>query len=518
MQRIEMDKKELQRRTEAKKRKREEYEKLGGTRYENNPNKPKLPHLNISHPPSKLTYTGFSSSGSNFLQNLEKAKKEIEIKAMETKEFLRSRVYTFGKAQNTNPQSVDEKERYSGIEISRRYLSEDELFKIIDDIKVLRLEKLFAKVYPPDFQTPRYPNWCTLGVLFHKSDIQVTAGGLSRFMNLHITDFKLNVMISIFNQELIEKYNKLKIGDLIAVLNPDIYINKKNNSFNLKLTHKYDSILEIGTARNFGFCTNVSRLGNKRCSSYVDKSVDTLCPFHQEQKFSRTASRRMELQSSARITAPVNRSGVRQKAIYNAKTGQTYLVDDESAPKIDRVSKLQHKFSTPEAHQAYFNSNFVNEKALKERRERQEKERAIAKKKKDIMFQRKLERIREKKATNADLVERELQELEELRKSKESEKIDFGPSQHTIDKKRQEQQKTKLLLERIQKKEKERQTQRTVNEETKPFERISTKQIVLQDSDSDSDSSDGSSKRRDSEVFKRFQAKKLAAAPAKTQK
>ncbi|KAH3682174.1 hypothetical protein WICPIJ_006871 [Wickerhamomyces pijperi] len=494
---IASEREELERKVQLKKLKKEQYEKLGGLKYENNPNKPKLPYQVAQS--STIASSSSKTTTSYFLENLESGTKESQRQDKARRQLQNSRIYTFGKAIESQTELVDEKEFFSGIDIRKRYLSNNTLYDLMKDIKVLRLPKLFAKVSPPDFKPPEYPNWCVVGILYHKSDIKMSLNGSTRYITLGLTDFKFNVSVNIFNQQLIEKYNKLIIGDVIAVLNAEVFLNKQTTTFSLSIRHKYDSVLEIASAKHFAVCKHTVYKTGKQCTGYYDKSQDNCCPYHQEQMLSRAASKRMEFQTSTKLTAPTKRGGSTQKILYDSKNGKNYIMDDETAPKTDRISKLAHKFSTPDAHTAYFNPNFVNEKALKEKRERERQKREILQKKKDIMLERKLQRLRDNNYKKEDTIDLELKELEDIRKNKEGKKIDFGPSKYTIDQKRQENKNTKDLLARI------KQRKSVENEENKPFQRIKQdpkKLVVLDFDDSDSES-DG---EFDQEAFKRFKA------------
>ncbi|KKY24502.1 putative dna replication [Diplodia seriata] len=93
----------------------------------------------------------------------------------------------------------------------------------------------------------------------------------SKFMVLHLTDFKWEIDLFLFGTAF-TSFWKLTPGTLIAILNPGIFPprDKRTGQFSLKIGSSEDTILEIGNARDLGFCKSVKKDG-KECGSWIDK-------------------------------------------------------------------------------------------------------------------------------------------------------------------------------------------------------------------------------------------------------
>ncbi|KAH3666590.1 hypothetical protein WICMUC_005574 [Wickerhamomyces mucosus] len=320
--------------------------------------------------------TNKDHSTSYFIKQLEDSKASRAEEIQSKRKLLAARVYTFDSSIVTQPRAVDETEHYSGLRVNKKYLKDEDVDKIFNDVKVLRLNKLFAKVYPPDFKEPQYSNWCTLGILYNKTEPMTGVSG-SRYVILSLTDFKFTIDIFIFKKELISKYNKLKIGDIISVLNAEIFKKRENDSFGLKINHTMDCLLEIGTSKDFSHCSKITKNGT-RCKNFINKSKESLCSFHNEQQFTSTAAKRMEFQSSYKIHAPVNRFGVKQQMVLGNNSSSNkkgIIIDDNFAPKTDRISKSGVYFTNSSAHKAFFNEDFVNKESLAKKKLELEKKR-----------------------------------------------------------------------------------------------------------------------------------------------
>lgn len=319
----------------------------------------------LKYEPAKEPSPAFNDAptSSYFLQKLEDARKDAQVKKERVRSVINSRIFTFDDIQESEPHEVDEKEFYSGQQISRRYVDLEQLANFFADKKVLRIPKLFAKVAPPDFEEPQYPNWLVIGILSGKTQPKTTSDGKGRYLFLTLTDFKFSIDISMFGSAM-EKYNKLRLGDVIAVLNPDVYVKSDYTldsvrTFGLSIKHKGDCLLEIAKAKNFGLCPSLKK-DKSVCRQPFNKAVESCCQFHQELRMRKTAGKRMEFQGSVRVTSPV-KNGRKQQMLLGKpdKLGgwtNTTIVTDQSGPKINRVNSFRKLFSSGETHEKFFNS------------------------------------------------------------------------------------------------------------------------------------------------------------------
>ncbi|CDR45335.1 CYFA0S17e01882g1_1 [Cyberlindnera fabianii] len=331
-----------------------------------------------SHTPAPST----SSVPSYFLQALEHSENKHEYDKQERRQLIASRVYTFGSSLEIEPQVVDEKEYYSGQDITRRYISADALSKFMEDKKIFRLRKLFATVVEPDFKEPQYANWVVVGILSKKSLPRPTSDGRSKYVVFTLTDFKFNIQVTMFGAA-VEKYNKLRAGDIIAILNPDVYVRLEgaagagglgHKTFSLSIRHSGDCILEIGRAKHFGRCPSQKKDGTI-CSEPINKQAEQCCSYHLELRMRKTAGKRMEFQGSVGQVSPrVN--GKKQELLLGRpdKRGgwkDSIVVTNESAPANDRISKARKYFSTSDRHQAFFNSEVTEAADIKKKQSAQ---------------------------------------------------------------------------------------------------------------------------------------------------
>ncbi|CEP20279.1 Minichromosome maintenance protein 10 AltName: Full=Protein DNA43 [Cyberlindnera jadinii] len=324
-----------------------------------------------------------------FLQKLEETRKKEIDNREQKKTMFKSRIYTFDSIMDSQPVDVDEKEYFSGQLIKRRYVDQQQLTEFFKDKKVMRLPKLYAKVSPPDFEEPKYPNWLVIGIISEKGRPKVTSNGRGRFMTITLTDFNLSVSVSFFNTT-VEKYDRLRIGDVIAILNPDIYIKSDYTAngvktFGLSIRHTGDSVLEIGKSRDFGFCPALRRDGTV-CGTPINKSLQSSCLYHEELRLRRTAGKRMEFQTTVGQRSPSKGGRKQHMMVSNNKIVKVFDANQQQQGPT-HVEKAKKFFSSTNKHEKFFNSEISDFGDIKRKQIRQEKYRSL---RKDIDLQQKL--------------------------------------------------------------------------------------------------------------------------------
>lgn len=195
------------------------------------------------------------------------------------------RDHEFGSYDKLN-ETVEEKEKFSGEIIQQRYISEDRLLKLIQNYKILRISKLFAKVIAPRFEPPNYNNWCFVGTVISKSNPLVSSNG-KKYMMMKVGNFSQSVDVLVIG-DAFKNYWKLRVGEIIIMLNPQI--SKYGGKFNLKLTDNLSSLLEIGLSKTLGYCLFRNRNGEK-CGKVINLQESHLCEYHQQQKYLSKLSR-----------------------------------------------------------------------------------------------------------------------------------------------------------------------------------------------------------------------------------
>ncbi|KAK8214049.1 hypothetical protein IWZ01DRAFT_224306 [Phyllosticta capitalensis] len=202
-------------------------------------------------------------------------------------------------------------ETFSGFHLSRRQLSHNILARAFDKKELFPLPRLLATVKSPDYMPPDVEaDYVVLGIISSKTtprdtrNVQRTQSGAepedggpnrSKFMILRLTDFKWEIDLFLF-EEAFSSFWKLTPGTVIAILNPGIMPprDKANGQFSLKLNSATDTILELGAARDLGFCKSIKADG-KQCTQWVDSRKTEFCEFHVYLQVEKTKRGRMEV-------------------------------------------------------------------------------------------------------------------------------------------------------------------------------------------------------------------------------
>lgn len=262
------------------------------------------------------------------IESNEFASKLYDLKTTET--AYTERVFEFENVPPPKTVATGTKDDISGEVLSRRYISKEALDQLLANKKVLRVQRLLAKVVAPDFSEPDYVNWCFVGVVVHKSEPK-SAVNLKKYMGLRVGNFVHSVDLMLFG-DAFHRYWKLRLGDVVAILNPTV--KKFSGAFNLSLLDDLAAILEIGTLKHFGHCKSTSKLGDQ-CKHVVDTLKNTLCSYHEESKYKQGS--RMELHGSVKPKAPQNQRGERSQMYVNPATNQPAFVLYSGATQKDVV-------------------------------------------------------------------------------------------------------------------------------------------------------------------------------------
>ena len=134
-----------------------------------------------------------------------------------------------------------------------------------------------------------------------------------KYMVFTLTDLKWKVDLYIFNTAYV-RFRKLQPGTLVAILNPTIMPpppgKKDTNRWSLTLNSSDDTILEIGTAKDLGWCKAMKKDG-KPCETWVDNRKTNFCEFHIDRNVEQVRRGRMETQGMSAPFAPGGRSAGR---------------------------------------------------------------------------------------------------------------------------------------------------------------------------------------------------------------
>ncbi|EPS41459.1 hypothetical protein H072_4596 [Dactylellina haptotyla CBS 200.50] len=205
---------------------------------------------------------------------------------------------------------------FSSLHLTRRLLAHTQLARHLNEKEIFHLPRLLKTVHSPDYDPPDVAgDWVVMGIVASKSEPRdVAREGAGKYIVIQITDLKWEVELFCFGSAF-QKYYRLRVGTVLAILNPNIMKprNQDSGKFSLTLSDNNDTLLEIGTARDLGACKARKRDG-KECGTWVDKRRTEFCDFHVEQTISKVRSSRPEVMTMGKLYSPPRKGeGLRPK-------------------------------------------------------------------------------------------------------------------------------------------------------------------------------------------------------------
>ena len=225
---------------------------------------------------------------------------------------------------------------FSRTHLSKRHLPHPFLSKTLGRKHVCLIPELLATIKSPDYALPGIleNDFVVFGIIASKSsplshkkahrstsegttslqeatDSEMNAQG--KYMVFTLTDLKWSIDFYIFTTAY-TRFWKLTPGTLIAILNPSIMPpppgKVDTGRFSLVLNSGDDTILEIGTSQDLGWCKSTKKDG-KPCGSWVDKKHTEYCEWHIDRVVESTRRGRMEVNGMSAPYAPGGKSGGR---------------------------------------------------------------------------------------------------------------------------------------------------------------------------------------------------------------
>lgn len=199
-------------------------------------------------------------------------------------------------------------EPFTGFHLSKRLIPHTTLTRTLESKELYPLTRLLKTVKSPSYDPPDHEaDYVVLGIIASKStprDTLQTHKTVSstdnqpdraKFMVLRLTDLKWEVDLFLFDSGF-SRFWKLTPGTVIAVLNPGIMPPRARDTgaFSLKVASSEDIILELGTARDLGFCSAAKKDG-RECDAWVDARKTEVCDFHVQLQLDRARRGRMEI-------------------------------------------------------------------------------------------------------------------------------------------------------------------------------------------------------------------------------
>ena len=246
-------------------------------------------------------------------------------------------------------------EPYSKFHLKKRILPHTVLTRQIRNMKAYDLPQLLKKVKAPDYQLPDdEQDIVVFAIVGKKSDPRAhkpveKKGGQTdergKFMIITLVDLKWEVDLFLFNGGF-ERFWKITEGTVIAILNPNIMppppARAATGKFSLVINSDGDTILEIGLARDLGYCQSVKKDGNL-CSAWVNWKKTHFCEFHSNSALNRQRKTRVELNSSgfgdrkkhSQLEVYQKQENQRQaNATYDRSTGTHWYSSSQSAADL----------------------------------------------------------------------------------------------------------------------------------------------------------------------------------------
>ncbi|KFY27432.1 hypothetical protein V493_03504 [Pseudogymnoascus sp. VKM F-4281 (FW-2241)] len=231
-------------------------------------------------------------------------------------------------------------ESFSSLHLSKRIIPHNVLSRTLAGKKIFTLPDLLRDVKAPDFRLPDIEeDVVVLAVLASKSDPKPQKNGATKgqkFMVQCLCDLKWEVDLFLFDTGF-QKYWKLTTGTVVAILNPSIMKPVKTDTgrFSLAINSSDDTILEIGTARDLGYCKSIKKDGNS-CSTWVDKRRTEYCEYHVNETLKRTKASRMEVSTMDFDYKAGKRGGRRNNDLSNHAERRSELLKKTQSVAYDR--------------------------------------------------------------------------------------------------------------------------------------------------------------------------------------
>ncbi|KAK4190779.1 hypothetical protein QBC35DRAFT_377187 [Podospora australis] len=268
-------------------------------------------------------------------------------------------------------------EAYSGLHLSKRILPHQVLARAVTGKKTYVLKDLLKHVKAPDWSLPDIESDIVVfAIISGKSEPRAHRPGPStngkaqqdrgKYMVITLVDLNYEVELFLFNSGF-DRFYKLTPGTVLAILNPGILPpppgREATGRFGLVINSDEDTILEVGKARDLGYCKSVKKDGNL-CNGWVNIRRTEYCEFHTNEAVRKARGSRMELNNSSgwgggktsRNSKEVwlaekqaKEKGEKAATGYDRFTGSRYFVssghravdmdDEREAGMVDRVER-----------------------------------------------------------------------------------------------------------------------------------------------------------------------------------
>ena len=249
-------------------------------------------------------------------------------------------------------------ESYSGLRLSKRILPHNVVTRAITGKRTYGLKDLLRHVKAPDWALPDVESDVVVFAIVatkseprsHRSDGKPLAER-GKYMVISLCDLQYEVDLFLFNTGF-DRFWKLTPGTILAILNPTIMAPKQGQQdtgrFSLVINSDEDTILEIGNARDLGYCKSVKKDG-MLCKSWVNLRRTEYCEFHTNEAVIKSRKGRFELNTTHGLGHKPNSREVygfsenakrqeeeqRLRGQYDRSTGSHFFMNRTAAELID---------------------------------------------------------------------------------------------------------------------------------------------------------------------------------------
>ncbi|UNI18239.1 hypothetical protein JDV02_004518 [Purpureocillium takamizusanense] len=201
-------------------------------------------------------------------------------------------------------------EPYSCFHLSRRIVPHRVLARHVSGKKTMNIKELLRDVKAPDFALPDVEqDVVAFAIVAKKSEPRAhkkseakkgRSDDRGKYMVMTLCDLEFELELFLFDSGF-TRFWKLTEGTVVAILNPSIMPpppgRLDTGRFSLVINSDADTIIEIGAARDLGFCQSVKKDGDM-CGAWVNKKRTQFCEFHSNEAVRKQRSTRMEVNTS----------------------------------------------------------------------------------------------------------------------------------------------------------------------------------------------------------------------------
>ncbi|KKY34609.1 putative cell division cycle protein [Diaporthe ampelina] len=266
------------------------------------------------------------------------------------------------------------------------------------------IQDLLRQVKAPDWSLPDdVVDSVVFGIVASKSDPRhhkpqydaetgkMKQSDRGKYMVINLVDLQYEVELFLFNSGF-ERFWKLSTGTVVAILNPDIMPPPPGRAdtgrFSLTINSDADTILELGVARDLGYCKSVKADGSL-CNSWVNARRTEHCEFHTNTALSRTRSARQEINGTGGLGNGFKGHRSQDRTWKESAEAKRQAKVEEEHGKFDRETRSRYFMNGGGRGQSasslidrdgIFADTKERAEGLKRKLAAQEKERDIAKK------------------------------------------------------------------------------------------------------------------------------------------